>query len=295
MSDFYGYPTRRLSSDSLELEYLSTAGPRIVRLSYNGSPNLFAEVPEISIPTPYGDYQYLGGHRLWHAPESMPRSYVPDGSGLAMTDVPRGVTLEGPTEHATGIRKRIEIRLDRSHPRVELTHTLVNEGLWEVELAAWALTMFRLGGTAILPSRRGGSLAEDLLPDRHYSLWPYSRLEDQRLFWDNDFILVKAKPGLPPFKIGTLSPLGWSAYWIDGVLFRKSFDANAADLHPDHDCNAEIYCDSHFIELESLGPLVRISPGGAAVLRETWELYDRVEQEFLPAKVIKSLSRTDRH
>jgi hypothetical protein len=78
MNNGFGLSTRTLAAGSLELDYLETAGPRIVGLRYKGSVNLLASVPEISIPTPYGDYHYMGGHRLWYAPEAMPRSYMPD-------------------------------------------------------------------------------------------------------------------------------------------------------------------------------------------------------------------------
>ncbi len=286
MSDFYGYPIRHLSSNFLELDCLETAGPRIVRLKYKGSPNLFAEVPEISIPTPYGDYHYLGGHRLWYAPESMPRSYIPDGEGLAVSELPDGLILDGRTEPGTGIHKRIEVRLNPDQPEVTLTHILINEGLWEVELSPWALTMFRLGGTVILPAQADNHTSDDLLPNRHFSLWPYSRINDPRLHLDDEFILVKAKFDSPAFKIGTFNPRGWMAYWLDGILFRKTFEVNPDLPHPDFGCNAEIYCDSHFIELESLAPISRLAPGNSVRFSETWDLYDTLEQEFLTEKMI---------
>ena len=287
MNDFYGYPIRHLSSNFLELDCLATAGPRIVRLKYKGSPNLFAEVPEISIPTPYGDYHYLGGHRLWYAPESMPRSYIPDGDRLVTSGLPNGLILDGKTESATGIHKHIEIRLDPDRPNVTLTHTLINEGLWQVELAPWALTMFRLGGTAILPLQPANNVFDDLLPNRHFSLWPYSRLNDSRLQLEDEFIVIQAKRDMPPFKIGAFNPFGWVAYWLGGILFRKTFAVNPDLPHPDYDCNAEIYCDSHFIELESLAPLSRLAPGSSVSFVETWELYDNLEQEFLSKKMIE--------
>jgi hypothetical protein len=290
MSDFYGYPTRRISSDFLELDCLATAGPRIVRLSYKGAPNLFAEVPGISVPTPYGDYHYLGGHRLWHAPESMPRSYIPDGDGLTVSEIPSGLILDGKVEPLTGIHKRIQIGLGPDPARVTLTHTLINEGPGEVELAPWALTMFRLGGTAILPARVIGGPSNDLLPDRHFSLWPYTRIIDPRLHLEDDFLLVAAKPDLPPFKIGTLNPQGWSAYWLDGILFRKTFAVSPELRHPDYDCNAEIYCDERFLELESLAPLARLAPGGSVTFRETWELYETLEQGFFSKRMIECLA-----
>lgn len=290
MSDYYGYPIKHLSSNFLELDCLATAGPRIVRLKYKGSTNLLAEVPEISIPTPFGDYHYLGGHRLWHAPESMPRSYIPDGERLTLSELPDGLILDGKTEPFNGIHKRIEVRLDPDRSRVTLDHTLINEGPWEVELAPWALTMFRLGGTAILPTRAGDNAIDSLLPDRHFSLWSYSHFNDPRLHLEDEFILLKAELELPPFKIGTLNPLGWVAYWLDGILFRKTFEVNSDLPHPDYDCNAEIYCDSHFIELESLAPLSRLAPGSSVSFGETWELYDTLKQEFLSEKMIDLLS-----
>lgn len=287
MSDFHGYPVRRLSTKFLELDYLTTAGPRIVGLRYGRSRNLLAEVPEISIPTPYGDYRYLGGHRLWYAPESMPRTYIPDGEGLITSDIPNGLILHGKTEPDTGIHKLIEIRPDPDQPRVILTHTLINEGLWEVELAPWTITQFRLGGTAILPTQAATPTKEDLLPNRHFSLWPYSHLNDPRLHLEDEFIAIKAKHDMPPFKIGAFNHEGWSAYWLDGILFRKTFTVHTELPHPDNNCNAEIYCDDHFIELESLGPSSKLAPGDSVSFIETWELYDTLEQDFLTESMIK--------
>ena len=192
MSDFYGYPTRLLSSDFLELECLASAGPRIVRLKFKESSNLFAEVPDISMQTPYGDYKYSGGHRLWHAPEGMPRTYLPDSDGLRLSELPNGLMLDGKTEPASGVHKRIEVRLDPDQPEVTLTHTLTNEGLWEIELAPWALTMFRLGGTAIIPLRARDNSRAGFLSDRHFSLWPYSQIHDPRLHLEDEFILIKS-------------------------------------------------------------------------------------------------------
>jgi hypothetical protein len=293
MSDFYGYPIRQLASKFLELECLAAAGPRIVRLKYKGRPNLFAEVPDLANPTPYGDYHYLGGHRLWHAPEAMPRSYIPDGEGLISSELPDGLILDGKTEPGTGIHKRIELRLNPERPEVSLIHTLTNEGLWEVELAPWALTMCRLGGTVIIPTLAANHPTVGLLPNRHYSLWPYSRTDDPRYHIADEFIALNAEFDLPPFKIGTYNPRGWLAYWVDGILFRKTFVVHPDLAYPDYGCNAEIYCDSHFIELESLAPLVKLAPGKSVHFSETWEFYDSLEQEFLSTKMIEFAGRSN--
>lgn len=289
MNDFYGQPTQCLKSEWLSLEVLENAGPRIVRLSFLGSPNLFAELPNFVVPTSFGDYHFWGGHRLWHAPEAMPRTYFPDSAGLKLTEIPDGLRLEGPTEPHTGIQKSIEIHLAQDKAKVRLVHTLTNQGRSPVELAPWVITQLRLGGIVVAPMPVGNRDPDGLLPNRQISLWPYTRIRDERLHWEDDFILIQARPDLPAFKIGYYNPHGWLAYWIGGVLFRKVFELHPDAPHPDGNCNAEIYCNDQFVELESLGPLVPIAPGRQVQAVETWELFDGLDQPGMEA-VIEMLS-----
>ena len=98
MTEFHGFPTALLENKILRLEYLTTAGPRIVRLSYQRSSNLLAEVPDIALDSPRGKYYLLGGHRLWTSPEAPEFTYTPDGSGLKIQVLPGSVELtwDGP-------------------------------------------------------------------------------------------------------------------------------------------------------------------------------------------------------
>ena len=77
MTDFQGEPARVLENVYVKLEYLANS-LRIVRFYPLGKGNIFAEKERIPVPTPYGDFYFRGGHRLWHAPEHMPRTYIPD-------------------------------------------------------------------------------------------------------------------------------------------------------------------------------------------------------------------------
>jgi len=289
MDDYYGLPIIKLSSPVLKLECLSTAGPRIARLRYKDSENLFAELPDNVTQTPYGDYHYFGGHRLWHAPEAMPRSYIPDNDGLNVKSIPNGLLLDGKIEPGTGIHKQIEVQLDPERPIVYLTHTLINENLWEIQLAPWAITMFRLGGVVVMPLLSEDQGTDGLLPNRNLSLWPYSRITDPRLYLDDDFIVLKASENFPPFKIGCYNSRGWIAYYLDGILFRKSFEIFSNKTYPDFGCNSETYSDSEFVELESLAPLVKLAPGESVNHVETWEIFDSLDQDFLPLKIINFL------
>jgi len=269
--------TRTLKNDFVQIDYLTDA-LRIMALTPAGGTNLLAHIPDFhTVPTPYGEFHFRGGHRLWHAPESIPRTYIPDAAELTITDLADGVLLEAPTEVGTGIRKRIEIRLAPDKPSVTLTHTITNDGLWAVVLAPWAITQLRLGGTAILPMPVGFADPAGLLHNRQFSFWPYTRLNDPRLKLDDNVVLFKADPLVPPFKLGYFNPHGWLAYWLDGVLFRKIFDVHAGLPHPDNNCNAEMYCNDQFVELESLGPLTTLPPRASIDLVETWELDNDID------------------
>jgi hypothetical protein len=288
-SEFLGFPSRVLENPFLRLEVL-TGGTRLVKLSYRGSPNLFAELPG-TLDTEYGDFHFLGGHRLWHSPEAMPRTYLPDIGEAQVEELPDGLRLTRPPEPQSGIVKRIEVHLDPQQAAVSVRHELVNQGLWPLEFAPWALTMMRLGGVEILPQAVGNVDPSGLLSNRKLVLWPYTRVNDPRLHLDDDFITLHATSDLPPIKLGYFNPHGWIAYWLDGVLFVKRYGAQPGATYPDGGCNTETYCNDQFVEMETLGLLGKLDPGETFVHTEKWELYDSLEQEFIPPGLRKRLER----
>lgn len=274
--DYYGYPVRSIESDVLRVDFLADSGPRLVRLVVKATgKNLLAELPNLKLDTPYGVYHFHGGHRLWHSPEGMPRSYIPDDGGLVVEDLPGGaVRLIQPLEAGTGLSKTMELYLDGG--QLTIRHLMKNEGLWPVECAPWAITQFALGGLAFIPQQKGVPEAQ-LLPDRILTIWNYTRLHDPRLNLDDDFIFVRGESRLPPCKVGTFNPHGWLGYLVGDVLFTKRFDPQPGQPHPDNGCNTEIYVNDGFIELESLGPLSIIQPGGEVAHSEVWQVKTGVQ------------------
>jgi hypothetical protein len=290
MGDFHGEPTRVLENEFVQLEYLANA-PRIVRLTPAGKSNLFADLNRPPISTPYGEFHFRGGHRLWHSPEAMPRTYIPD-SGATVEEIENGVRIDQPPEPWTHIAKSMEIRLNPNQAQIILLHALRNDGAWAVELAPWALTMFRLGGVGIFPQPAGNVDLAGLLPNRQITLWPYASIKDPRLNWRDDFVLVHADPKVPPFKFGYLNRQGWVGYWLDEVLFVKRFDIPAdSNPYPDGGCNVESYCNDQFVELETLGPLVKLQPGESATHVETWEIHTSLASDLVPAEVQEIIAK----
>lgn len=270
MADYYGQPTGRLENDYLKLDYLTGAGPRIVRLIPKSlGENLLAETPEYELPSPYGPYHLWGGHRLWHAPESSKRTYVPDDAGLECRAVQGGLRLRY-DEPYTGIRKEILVKLHPWAPDVQLYHKLTNTGLWPVQLAPWAITQLRAGGIAILPQNTEELDPDGLQANREVVMWQYSRWDDPRLRLGHETIEIETQPIAAPFKLGYFNRAGWLEYVYKGISFRKEFTPQPGQLHVDFGCNTEIYTNDRHIELETLGPLVTLETGESVDHFERW-------------------------
>ena len=292
---FYGLPTCLLKNSALTLEFLENAGPRIVRLFLNDSgENLLAEVPDMGWETPNGKYYLRGGHRLWHAPETAERTSIPDNNGLQIEEIPNGVRLVQPVESQTGIRKTVEITLPDDKPVVVLRHKLRNEGLWPVELAPWAITELPLGGWAILPQGKKPLGDNQLQPDRFLVLWPYARWTDPRLHLGDPYFLLSSEPDENPIKVGYFNYQGWAGYLRNGTLFSKVFDVQSSARYPDYGCNVEVFSNHRFLELETLGPLVKLEVGQTIDHLEKWELIPGLADvpsvlEFLDRKKLSDL------
>ena len=271
LDTYHGRATRRLVSDRLWVDVLADAGPRIVRLGLAGSErNVLAETPGLGWETPHGRYELFGGHRLWFAPEDPDRVAVPDGQGLVAEVEPGGIVLTGPPEPQTGLVRSIAIRPLAGRPSLDVCHELRNVGDRPVELAPWSITQLPLDGTVILP-QPAATPGHHVRPNRSLVLWPYTSWEDPRFRPLDGLLLLAAQAG-PSFKVGYFNEAGWVGYLRDGIVLVRRFDALAGRAHPDLGCNVEVYIGGRFLELELLGPLAELRPGGTVQLRERWDL-----------------------
>lgn len=264
-------PSACLYNPSIRVEFLTTSGPRITGLFLDGNEkNILGKADDVRYDTPYGEYHLIGGHRLWHAPEAFPRSYMPDGDGLLLEYGTRQVTLTQADEPGTHFRKTITITLDDEKPILAVHHIIQNNSLLKVDLAPWAITLLPLGGVAVLPTAAPSQ--GEYTPNRQIALWQYTQWEDDRLKIGNDHLLIQGKSKDHPFKIGYFNHRGWMAYWNAGMLFVKRFTPAINKMHADLNCNTECFCFNKFIELESLGPLTPLEPGASISHVETWSV-----------------------
>lgn len=275
MGLYYGMQTGSLENGLLRLEYLKEGALRLVRLMFGRSEqNLFVELPDVGWDTPRGFYRLLGGHRFWVAPESIDLTYLTEPQEVAVEVIPGGVRLAQPVDLHCGLQKIIEVQLHPGEARFSLNHILVNHGPKTMRVAAWAISQFALGGIAALPQPNDKTDPGGYLPNRSLALWPYTRLNDPRLRWLENHLMINAGRVERPCKVGYSHPSGWEAYLLHGVLIRKQVQVLPGAAYPDLNSPLEMYIDHRFIELESLSPLSDLQPGEQICHSEHWSLQE---------------------
>ena len=219
---YAGFECTKIKNESLALWVTTSVGPRVIGLELTSGENLFAQLPGATIECPgVGDYQLRGGHRLWQAPEDPKRTYLPDDHPISVSEAAGGVTFTQPVEPQTGIEKSLQISLTNQEARVIVDHRLKNHGSETVELAAWAITQLKPGGSAILPQTSDLTDQYGLLPNRQVALWPYTRANSKSITWGDQFIFIRADMVDGALQIGFPNPRGWLGYLREMVLFIK--------------------------------------------------------------------------
>ena len=263
----------RIYNREIEVIVTTAVGPRIVSLGYIGGQNFFHLVPEHLGKSGGKEWRIFGGHRLWHAPEAIPRSYEPDNDPVEVSINNGTVTLTQTKEPGTGIIKRLDLEIATDANQITVTHTLQNSGAWDIELAAWALSVLVPGGRAIVPQEPYGEGDAYLLPARPLVLWQYTRMNDARWTWGEKYIQARHDAALTSeTKIGILNKQGWVAFALNGELLIKKFPYDRSATYTDLGSNNEIYVNGSFLEIETLSPFRRIAPGEAITHQERWML-----------------------
>lgn len=267
---------RRLSNGTVELIVPLDIGPRILRYAFAGEENILAELPGIAQTTERGEWKPWGGHRLWAAPEAMPRSYSIDDQPVRFDVLSENtIQLVQPAAvHTANIEKEITVTLDDHGTGVTLTHRITNRNIWGIDVAPWAITIMASGGVAILPQEPYRSHDDYLLPARPLVLWYFTKLCDPRYTFYEKYICIRVdRNEAEPQKIGIANQQKWAAYLRERTLFVKRFEFEPGATYPDFGSNNEVYTARSYVEIESLAPMRHLEPGESAEHWERWNLF----------------------
>ena len=261
----------QISNGLVEAVVTVDCGPRIIRFGFTGRENMLCEAPD---KKGENGWRIMGGHRLWHSPESMPRTYELDNAPVKWEKIEGGIRVTQNPEPFAMMVKEMEIMLDDEGSEASIVHRMRNVGAWPVELSLWALSVMAPGGKEVVPMVQGG---DNLAHNRILSLWPYTNMADHRVWWGERYIVLKQDPDCaPPFKVGINNEYGWAAYFNHNQAFIKQFVHEPDETYPDGGCSYETYTTDFMLEMESLSPLITLAPGEEADHMECWYLVDDV-------------------
>jgi hypothetical protein len=298
-----GWPnTYFLSNGTVELAVLADVGPRVIHYGFAGGENQFYECDEQAGLRDGDEFRLYGGHRLWVWPE-VARTYYPDNRPVAVNTTPTGAVFLAPIEAespGTFLQKRVAIELSERGSHVRLTHSITNHSDTETQLAPWTPTLMFPGGRGILPFPPRSAMDKDHFQSvSPLTLWSFTDFTDSRWVIGQEFLqlIQQEKPTgrFPEQMSGLFNPAGWGAYVRSGNLFLKRTEVIAGARYPDYGCNFELFTNSEFLELETLGALVTLPPGASTHHCEDWYLFDGLplveSEESIRSEILSRLQR----
>ena len=263
---FEGHACVRVTAGDVAATLTTDVGPRVLGFGRGGR-NVFAALPDLGLDRPDGGrFAFVGGHRLWVAPEEPGLTYRDADERCTATEVEGGVRVLAPPD-AAGFAKAIEVRTDPDGWTVD--HELRNGSDAPVTVAPWAITQFLPGGVATLPLAPGGDVVR---ADRALVLWPYTDPADPRIEVSTDAVRLRSTGEGEPVKVGAAPGAGTLAYAVDGQVFEKRADLERGATYADLGAALQVFVHARFCELETLGPLRTLGPGEAVTHRERWTL-----------------------
>jgi hypothetical protein len=201
---------------------------------------------------------------------------------VEITVTKSGLIALEPVEPLTKLQKELTIEMAEAGTGMTVTHRLINRGLFPLEYASWALTMMAPGGMAITGFPPRGKHPQDLAATNPLVMWAYTDLSDPRWKFTKKYMMLRQDPAnAEPQKLGLFNPKTWAAYVLNGEMFVKQMTADASLPHPDFGCSFETFTNNEFLEIETLGPLSKVPPGGSASHVERWSLHHGVKLEHL--------------
>lgn len=288
---YRGWPNAyRITDDRVELIILTDVGPRIIRYGFVGGENQFVELPEQTGLTGGDEWRLYGGHRLWHSPESLTRTYYADNHPVEVIVRENGLVLVQQKESSTNLQKSMEVEMDSETGAVTIIHHIKNRSLWNIRLSAWAISAMAPGGLSIVKQRTHNS-KDICTPDMRISVWPRTSINDKRVIWGDEFILLQQDINVEKtFKIGVSSDVGWIAHANGHHLFAKYYDYDSKSEYPDFGSSVELYTCGRFSEIETLSPISEIMPDQEITHRERWQLFgiDKSQNQLFHEEVLNS-------
>ncbi len=274
----------KLSNGIIEAIATTEIGPRIVYFGFVGEENIMNTAKDEFEPVTnelFDKHFYkgavwnnYGGHRLWASPEKMPDTYYPDCKPVDVKLTEHGVVLTPDPHTENGQAMSIELIMKDNEPTMDVIHSIKNISDKIQDIAIWALSVCEKDGLLIVPLNTNDT---GLLHNRTISVWSYTDLSDDRIFFGKKYFTLKQNPKTDTaMKFGFDLNEGTAYYVVGNSVFKNKYYPNHPDgRYPDGGVSMETYSCGIFTELETLSEQKEMVPGEVATHKETWTMFKK--------------------
>lgn len=271
----------KISNGVIEAIVTLDLGPRIISFGYIDDQNFMCDErarlggrKDIDYTDFFGEgrkWENFGGHRIWLSPESYPETYTPDDRSVNYETTDNGAIFTPAIDTEIGVAKTLEINMDPDNANMQVIMKVKNVSNKPHEFAIWAISVCAEGGTLIVPMNTNDTV---LLHNRIISVWPYTDLSDDRIYWGKKYITIRQDVNAKsPIKLGFDLNCGKAYYVLGNQILYKNYHTNHPNgIYPDGGCSFEAYTNNCMLEFETLNELKTIQPNEVSEHIEMWSI-----------------------
>ncbi len=275
----------KISDGITEVIVTVDIGPRIIRYGFVGGENLLNDTyhksEEKMSGKTFDEYYYkgaywynYGGQRLWFSPESTPGSYYPDNEKVEYRFLDTGAVFTPLPQISNNVAYKITVEYDGQ--KVKVTSTIKNTAKTPRRFAVWAIAVSALNGIEIIPFNTKDT---GLLHNRQISVWPYTDLRDERIYFGHKYATITQKNINKPLKLGFNLNKQHVFYALNGTVMKHEYPVREGGVYPDNNVSFETYSCKDFTEVEALSELKEVNPDENLSLVQYWSLY-KTDKDF---------------
>lgn len=284
IKDYKGYGKCLVITNGVIEAYATLdIGPRIVRFGFIDRCNVCFDEKNTFAPktdAEFEKYYYknavwnnYGGHRLWVSPEYYPQTYFPANDPVEYELTATGAIFTQVPQTQNGVALSIELKMDPDDANMQVIHNVKNISNHPMEFAPWSITVCARDGIEIIPLNTNDT---GYLNNKIIAVWPYTDMQDERVFWCNRYVTIHQKNIDCALKLGFDNNSGTAYYVVEDTVFRKSYSPDHLHLkYPDGGVSFETYSCKDFTEVETLGELKTVLQGETSTHIESWSLINK--------------------
>lgn len=183
--------------------------------------------------------------------------------------------MSSPRDSILGIQLIRDFHLDENSSKLTCTQTIKNISDTVKRYAHWSRTFAKGGGLCLVPLNPNSRLPQGYAIYRSKNVLDFDPEAEENIRVRDGILEIIGPPSHPKFAID--SHAGWLAYISkDNQLFIKKFKVDENRLYGDMLANPVSiwYYKNEKTELEPIGPLEIIDPGGTVSFTEQWWLLE---------------------